>query len=833
MAVRLEKQNFEEKFPEIAQTELWKIFRKKANKEGYSAEFVSAVSRICELGLEKSKTIMTFFPTFTLHDNTHIRNVCDWMFWLLGGRKENGKVKKGKAKELTTREAAMLLMSACCHDIGMSVDKDQHKQLKVYNDKWQKYFEKNVEDQLRYNKAKAEKEKKEADNKTDDKNEIELITEEMLRNYVRSYHHERIAEIISPDKWGRDLTDNGLYLSDLITLCKSHGESLNSLRIDAPLSFDMRLCAVLLRLADILDFDPTRAPDSLFRHMKLDEPTNKETSISSCEFKKNAVGKFIVSGNNITYSASMDDPRLRKEVEGYIDWVNYELTSCRQYIKTYNTNWKDLSLPENIIPRIDMNYCESGEFMITMEQDNIINLLKGEDLYSDKYVFVRELLQNAIDAVLWRGRIDYNFDSKTDGKIKITTWIDKDNGQGWFRIEDNGTGMNVEIIKKYFLTIGRSYYQSDDFKRDGNGKPEYNPISRFGIGILSCFLTDENNTLEVSTKRAGSPAVRLSVTGLKGLYRLAAEGSTIGKDEWQKMPKKSGENDLIYRSEPGTTICVGLNLLYLEGYNSIKDVVDKYVQFPDMLVEYDGAEGKKTYTTKGELLTAINNLKEEERKNDRPVFPIVRKYDIPPKYVDKLKEWNPAFDRENNCPKIIIEYFPLDLFSEENKTNPNLSGIGIRYETEEKNGNLKVTEEEEGKQKDTIIKYSVHTHIMIDTNNKQINMRWFCSFNSIDENYIKNRPDNSELKRKYETLRNGKKISITFDELKLSDNEQNILVYTSNNSLVAYNGVLAQHLLTFYRHFVILFGNEYMPAVNVSRDRITNVPFKAAVETDI
>ena len=81
MAICLEKQNFEKKFPEIAQTELWKIFRKKANKEGYSAEFVSAVSRICELGLEKSKTIMTFFPTFTLHDNTHIRNVCDWMFW--------------------------------------------------------------------------------------------------------------------------------------------------------------------------------------------------------------------------------------------------------------------------------------------------------------------------------------------------------------------------------------------------------------------------------------------------------------------------------------------------------------------------------------------------------------------------------------------------------------------------------------------------------------------------------------------------------------------------------------------------------------------------------
>ncbi|MBQ1517904.1 MAG: hypothetical protein IIZ46_06865, partial [Clostridia bacterium] len=244
------------------------------------------------------------------------------------------------------------------------------------------------------------------------------------------------------------------------------------------------------------------------------------------------------------------------------------------------------------------------------------------------------------------------------------------------------------------------------------------------------------------------------------------------------------------------------------------------------------------YTTKGELLTAINNLKEEERKNDRPVFPIVREYTIPKEYVDKLKDWDPDFDWDKECPKIIFKYYPFDLFSETNETNPNLSGIGVSYGTERKEGNLKVTEEKEGKQKDTIIKYSVCTHIRIDTNKKQINMHWFCSFDYKDEETIKNGSD-SELKTKYETLRNDLEFSIPFDELKLSDNEQNILVYTPKPGLVAYNGVLAQQLdlnqqlYLYYSTIVILFGNVYMPAVNVSRDRITNVPFKAAVETDI
>jgi len=252
--------------------------------------------------------------------------------------------------------------------------------------------------------------------------------------------------------------------------------------------------------------------------------------------------------------------------------------------------------------------------------------------------------------------------------------------------------------------------------------------------------------------------------------------------------------------------------------------VDKYVQFPDMLVEYDGAEGKKTYTTKGKLLTAINNLKEEERKNDRPVFPIVREYKIPTKYVDDLKDWNPDFYCNNECPKIIFAYFPLDLFNDENETNPNLSGICMPFEENDKIVKLEGTEFE----------YTLTMRVdSIDTNNKQINMCWFCSFDYEDEKAIENESD-SELNTKYETLRNGLTISIPFDELKLSDNEQNILVYTPQPGLVAYNGVLAQQL---YRYgngtIVILFGNEYMPAVNVSRDRITNVPFKAAVETDI
>ena len=56
-----------------------------------------------------SKDVIRFFPTFTLHDATRISNARAWMARPLGEQRRN----------LTKQEAALPLMSACCHDIGM------------------------------------------------------------------------------------------------------------------------------------------------------------------------------------------------------------------------------------------------------------------------------------------------------------------------------------------------------------------------------------------------------------------------------------------------------------------------------------------------------------------------------------------------------------------------------------------------------------------------------------------------------------------------------------------------------------------------------------------
>jgi hypothetical protein len=153
----------------------------------------------------------------------------------------------------------------------------------------------------------------------------------------------------------------------------------------------------------------------------------------------------------------------------------------------------------------------------------------GEELYGEPELCLREIIQNALDATHLRwlryelrrrmteklGEAVYlNYDlppadaslSKNDLEIKVSWGVDNLPDDGWRRddeepvpderhwieIEDPGTGMTLDVVRNYFTQIGRSYYQSPEYRRDRALFREYDlpasEISQFGIGILSCFM---------------------------------------------------------------------------------------------------------------------------------------------------------------------------------------------------------------------------------------------------------------------------------------------------------------------------------------------------------
>jgi HSP90 family molecular chaperone len=121
----------------------------------------------------------------------------------------------------------------------------------------------------------------------------------------------------------------------------------------------------------------------------------------------------------------------------------------------------------------------------------------GNEIYQgDPYVFLRELLQNSIDAIRMRREILRKHAKIEPGnlgviRVNVEHLENKDIIVTW---SDDGIGMDEYIIQNYLAVAGKSYYRSPDFEKVGL---EMDPISRFGIGILSCFIVA--NHVEIET----------------------------------------------------------------------------------------------------------------------------------------------------------------------------------------------------------------------------------------------------------------------------------------------------------------------------------------------
>ncbi|MEW2356856.1 HSP90 family protein [Spirillospora sp. NPDC029432] len=139
----------------------------------------------------------------------------------------------------------------------------------------------------------------------------------------------------------------------------------------------------------------------------------------------------------------------------------------------------------------------------------VVDLL-SRHLYSSPRVYLRELLQNAVDAITARGA--------GGGTVRIETG-------GGLRVHDDGIGLTEEEVHRLLATIGRSS------KRDELGFARHDFLGQFGIGLLSGFLVADEIEVVTRSAKAGAPAVRW--TGFAdGRYRV-----------------EPGERD-----EPGTTV---------------------------------------------------------------------------------------------------------------------------------------------------------------------------------------------------------------------------------------------------------------------------------------
>ena len=153
------------------------------------------------------------------------------------------------------------------------------------------------------------------------------------------------------------------------------------------------------------------------------------------------------------------------------------------------------------------------------ESKRLLDLMINS-IYTNKEIFLRELLSNASDAI-----DKFYYQSLTDKSIKVNKKdlcikieIDKENRL--LKIIDTGIGMNKEELENNLGMIAKS--GSLQFKEENEKKKDVNIIGQFGVGFYSSFMVSDDVTV-ISKKYNEEDAYKWESTG--------AEGYTITKDE--------------------------------------------------------------------------------------------------------------------------------------------------------------------------------------------------------------------------------------------------------------------------------------------------------------
>jgi len=205
-----------------------------------------------------------------------------------------------------------------------------------------------------------------------------------------------------------------------------------------------------------------------------------------------------------------------------------------------------------MMEREDHMVPEMKEFQFQAETKRLLDLMI-HSLYTDKDIFLRELISNASDA-LDRLRFEaLTNPTLLDGDDRYEIRLEPDKEQGTLSISDSGIGMSREEVIAHIGTIAKSGTRELREKLNGDQSDRMLAefIGQFGVGFYSSFMVADKVTL--ITRRAGEAAATLWESTGDGTYKLA-------------------ESE---RSGRGTTIT--LSLKPADSENGVEDFTDQWV----------------------------------------------------------------------------------------------------------------------------------------------------------------------------------------------------------------------------------------------------------------
>lgn len=512
-------------------------------------------ARILMLRKELDKWLqytISLFPHYTSHTRDHSEQIILQLSKIL--------FRKGKPTvALSFAEAYILICAAYFHDAGMVVSPGEIEEL-LASDRWRKFVSGEGKGAALWREIEALRAKQDPALPDLSAYRADVQLRLLLADFFRREHHLRARLALQLHPALRQLIDfnDRRYFEAIASIAVGHGLNRSELNDSSRFrevadiggeQVNIQFIARLLRIGDLLDLRAARAdPYSCVASNPL-----PPDSVPHWKQYSTIVHERVDS-LRIEYECECKDQDTHAVLRDWFGWLVDEVRDAgiamlhaerhsgwRPPVCTIDDEWLPSKQSRRRPPTIIIRPAEDAAYTfnrwrLELDQEQVLDRLIY-DVYESPETFIRELLQNALDAVRCRMYQDFpkrypsvpvplrptqfpeEFLKEYPIKISLRSQSgpaesSNDSLAQVFSIEDMGTGMDSKIIQRYFLQVGRSFYRSEEFKRHF----KFSPTSRFGVGFLSVFAV--SNLVVVETAKAPLPAdepygLRLTLRGPK------------------------------------------------------------------------------------------------------------------------------------------------------------------------------------------------------------------------------------------------------------------------------------------------------------------------------
>ena len=209
--------------------------------------------------------------------------------------------------------------------------------------------------------------------------------------------------------------------------------------------------------------------------------------------------------------------------------------------------------------------------------------LLSRNLYSGPRVYVRELLQNAVDAIAARRAIE------PDCPQRVTIELGRADGAATLTCTDTGVGLTADEVDELLSTIGASS------KRDELGLARGDYLGQFGIGLLSCFMVSPEIVVTSRSARGGGSAESAGSAD-SAAPAVRWRGRTDGTYSVEPVPDSAADAP----REPGAAIA--LRALPSEDWlapETVRALVEEFGHLLPVDIEVRSDDGAVTYHGRG------------------------------------------------------------------------------------------------------------------------------------------------------------------------------------------------------------------------------------------